>query len=122
MNADAVLKNALLIYCDFINSFVPDDETESHYRPADFTDDRENGHYGFTLLQLIHPQPCDYQTLYVYRVSIGDEGGPATLYVWADDDNTITHMTHLFDTMLSNVASTNGMSNELVIHKGGEET
>ena len=122
MNADKVLKAALPMYCEWINSFVPADETESHYRPIDFTDDRANGHYGFALLEIVvNGEPCFDPDLYVFRVSIGDEGGPAVLYVWANDE-TIVHMVQMFDTMLSNVAHTNGMTNELIIHMGGEDT
>ncbi len=111
--ADKVLKDALPIYCDFINSFIPE-EPECHYRPIDYTDDRANKHYGYTELMLVYPD--DFQTLYVYRVSIGDEGGPSTLYVWVNSSDKITHMTHLFDTMLSNVATTNGMTNKLELN------
>lgn len=114
MNADKVLEKALPIYCDFINSFIPD-EPECHYQPIDFTDDHERKHYGFAhLMYVVNGEPYCDPDLYIFRVSIGDEGGPATLYVWANDE-MIVHMTHLFDTMLSNVAYTDGMTNKLVL-------
>ena len=110
---EKILAKALPIYCDFINSFVPADETSSHYRPIDFTDDHKQGHYGFAHLEIhINGKPSIDPDLYIYRVSIGDEGGPATLYVWAHDE-TIVHMVQCFDTMLSNVCTTDGMTNEL---------
>lgn len=116
MHADAVLKAALVLFCDFINSFVPADETESHYLPIDFTDDPDNGHYGYT--KLLHTIEGPYgdidPLLYIYEVSIGDEGGPSILYVWANDE-TIVHMSYLFDTMMSNICTTDGMTNELIM-------
>ena len=112
-DAEKVLKLALPIYCEFINSFIPDDP-DAHYRPIDFTDDRENKHWGFTYLKLIMPDE-DFQTLYVYRVSIGDEGGPATLYVWHNGQR-ITHMNHMFDTLIGNIAYSDPHDDKLTLN------
>ena len=115
MHDAAILKLALPIYCNWINSFIPD-EPECHYQLLDFTDDHPNGHYGYARFQVLIPNDYHMVNLYIFEVSIGDEGGPAMLYVWAnDDDDTIVHMVQCFDTMLSNVARTDGMTNKLIL-------
>lgn len=113
--AKKVLDNALPAYCEWLNSYG-DGDPDCQYDPLAFTYDRDNDRWGSTHLNAIIA--TDDPTLYVFSVCVGDEGGPATLYVWANDDNTIVQIVQSFDGCTGTVASTEyrNRRNEFVVH------
>lgn len=119
---DKTLENALTMFCDFVNQFNDDHDPASQYTPESFlVRDPARNLYGNT--KLLHTiDNGDYSpTLYVFLADCGDDGGPSTLFVWADPlTGALEHMSYLFDTQMCDVAYTDALTGKLVMRKGAD--
>lgn len=92
LNSDEALNVTMDVYCIWLNKWLEaDDVSEHRYAPGQFEP---------ATVKAIVPM-WDY--LYVFEVSDGDEGGPAELYAWIDNDGSLTHLMQGFDTNVQSI-------------------
>jgi hypothetical protein len=88
-------KDVCELYCTWLNSFEADDDPY-RYSEKDFMYNPDESRYGEWYINTITPSVNG--TIEIHTVSMGDEGGPQTLTVFRNDDNTINCILQAFDT------------------------
>lgn len=106
MNTDSVRDEALRLYCKWLNEWQKTDSGQKHrYEPEQFLrHDPEAGLHGHcTLVGVLPDHNAAHGFLLSFVMDDGDDGGPTSLTVWADELDGISHITQGFDTMTQSI-------------------